>query len=119
MNAALPFVSYDRPCADTVQWLRRRLSPRGLRVLQTFDLQHARLATADCPCPHHGTTACDCQMVILLVYSKAAAPVTLVLHSNDGRTWISLVNTPAQRADAALQTLIEKALEIHPRSQGL
>ncbi|MFH1906685.1 MAG: hypothetical protein ABIL11_04750 [Chloroflexota bacterium] len=55
--------------------------------------------------------ACDCQMVVLLVYGSAPEPATLILHGNDGQTWLSLVNTPAQHADPSLQSSIEQALE--------
>lgn len=119
MNALAPFLSVDRSCEKTVHWLRRRLSPRGLRLLQTFDLHAARLAVADCPCPHHGTMDCDCQMVVLLVYFEAAAPATLVLHSHGGSTWISLINTPAQQADAPIRTALEQALQVNLSQDGL
>jgi len=119
MNAISPFLSVDHPCDETLHWLRRRLSHRGLRLLQTFDLHDARLGTSDCPCPNHGTTDCDCQMVVLLIYKETAEPATLVLHSNDGRTWISLVNTPSQRADASIRAEIENALQVNPFKEGL
>ena len=111
MNAVSPFLSLDGPSDHALNWLNARLSAAGLRVLQTFDLHAARLAVSNCACPHHGTELCDCQMVVLLVYGEAPLPATLILHSNDGRTWLSLVNTPAQRADVSIQTAIEKALQ--------
>jgi hypothetical protein len=119
MNAISPFLSVDRPCEETLQWLGNRLTPAGLRLLQTFDLHDARLGTQSCPCPHHGTTDCDCQMIVLLIYGEAAAPVTLMLHSHAGRTWISLVNNPAQRADASIRAAIEAALDVSLSQEGL
>ena len=112
MNALSPFLSVDRSCEDTLPWLSQRLSRAGFRVLQTFDLNDARFAIPDCTCPHHGTQQCDCQMVILLIYGKADEPAALMLHGNDGETWLSLVNTPLQHADPALQSSIEQALQI-------
>ena len=112
MNTVMPFRSVEHSCSSTVHWIRRCLSRQGLRVLQTFDLRDARLGIADCPCPHHGTTHCDCQMVVLLVYGQGALPATLILHGNDGQSWLSLVNTPAQLADASLRAAIEHALQI-------
>jgi len=82
-----------------------------MRAIQTFDLHTARHALGDCPCPHHGTKACDCQMVVLLVYGNADEPATLVLHGNDGQTWISLVNDSLQHVDPSIQTAIEQALQ--------
>lgn len=78
--------------------------------MQTFDLNTARMNLEDCPCPHHGTNQCDCQMVVLLVYASAAEPAALILHSNDGQTQLSLVNTPGQHAISLLQKTIENTL---------
>jgi hypothetical protein len=41
-------------------------------------------------------------MVVVLVYGKAAEPATLILHGNDGQTWVSIAGDPQQRADAKL-----------------
>jgi hypothetical protein len=114
MNSVLPLVSVDGSCRATLRWAKRRFSKAGLRVLPTFDLHDARLGIADCPCPHHGTSKCDCQMVVLLVYGRAAQPATLVLHGNDVQSWLALVSTPAQQADASLRACIEQALQINP-----
>jgi len=82
-------------------------------------LQDARLAAAYCPCPHHGTRACDCQMVVLLVYGNGIRPATLILHSNDGQTWLSLVNTPSQPVEQSISDSIESALDMNSSTQGL
>ena len=103
--------------------------------MRTFDLHTARHALHDCPCPNHGTEKCDCQMVILLVYGKASdvstplnasvstpldtSPVTLILHGNDGRTWLSLVDTTTQHEDSSLQESIERALQTSLSQSGL
>jgi len=85
-------------------------------VLETFDLHDARLGLADCPCPYHGMDECDCQMVVLLVYGEATAPVALTLHGNNGQTWISLANGTAQELDAVLHAAIEEVLRGIPGS---
>jgi hypothetical protein len=51
-------------------------------------------------------------MVVLLVYGKAAEPVTLILHGNNGQTQLSIADDPRQRVDAKLITLIQQALEL-------
>ncbi len=112
MNASPPFPTIDRSCDETLRWLSGRLTQRGLRVMQTFDLQNARLPLEDCTCPHHGTEDCDCQMVVVLVYGDAAQPATLMLHGHDGQTWISLVDRPDQAADPALEAAIRNALVV-------
>ncbi len=91
--------------------IKRRLSRAGLRALQTFDLHAARMGAHVCACPHHGTEDCDCQMVVLLVYGSAGQPATLILHGKEGQTWLSIVDTPSQRAEPKLLAQIRTALE--------
>jgi hypothetical protein len=119
MNTSSPFLSVDGTCEKTVRWLNERLTTAGLRVLQTFDLHEARLAVGDCPCPHHGTAECDCQMVVQLVYDGGAQPVTMMLHTYDGRTWLSLVDTPGQKAELPIRAAILKALQVNLFKEGL
>lgn len=119
MNTS-PFLSINHPSDEALQWTKQKLLQAGLRPIQTFDLHTARLALHDCPCPNHGTEECDCQMVVLLVYGKVAdvstplntSPATLILHGNDGQTWVSIANDPQQRTDTKLITSIRQALEI-------
>lgn len=107
-----PFIFLNRPCDEVLHWAERRLSQAGLRAMQTFDLHTARAASHDCPCPNHGTEACDCQMVILLVYGEdAALPVTLFLHGNDGQTWLSIADEPRQHVDSKLLAEIRQVLD--------
>ncbi len=113
LNSLTPFLTLTGSADETLQRLRQPLSRAGLRLLQTFDLSEARLCTPDCPCPRHGQIGCDCQMVVILVYVEAAPPVTLVLHSNEGRTWLSLVDTPAQQAQSSVRLSIERALQMN------
>jgi len=110
VNSLPFFLSINRPCDEALTWLIQSLSRNGLRVLRTFDLHDARLGLEDCPCPHHETNECDCQMIVLLVYGKAEEPATLILHGNAGQTWLSLVNNSIQHADRFIQLSIEQAL---------
>ena len=111
MNTS-PFLSVNQSCDETLQWAKKQLSQADLRPMQTFDLQTARVGLHDCSCPNHGTDACDCQMVVLLVYGKSAEPITLVLHGNGEQTWLSISDNPIARSDTTLLREIEKALEI-------
>jgi len=111
MNTS-PFLSINHSSDEALQWTKQQLLQAGLRPIQTFDLHTARLALHDCPCPNHGAEECDCQMVVLLVYGKVAEPATLILHGNDGQTWVSIANDPQQRTDAKLINSIRQALEI-------
>ena len=108
----LPLLSINHPSDEALQWTKNQLVRAGLHPIQTFDLHTARLAMHDCPCPNHGTDECDCQMVVLLVYGKIEEPVTLILHGNNGQTWVSIANDPQQRTDAKLINSIRQALEI-------
>lgn len=111
MNRLSPFCTINCSCDEALQWTKMQLSQVGLRAMQTFDLHTARHALEDCPCPHHGTDACDCQMVILLVYGKENEPATLILHGNDGQTWLSIAETPYQKTNAKMVIAIRSALE--------
>ena len=106
-----PFLSVPDPCEETADRLQRRLVQDGFRALQTFDLQDARLGLDDCPCPHHGTTECDCQMIVVLVYGNKPEPATLILHGHDGQTWISLAEQAEQTTDSNLVRAVRSALE--------
>jgi hypothetical protein len=109
MNA-LPFLSVTQSCGDALQWTKEQLRRVGLRPVQTLDLNAARRGLHECACPNHGTDACNCQMVILLVYGDAPEPLTLILHGNDGKTWFSIAEDPRQSADVSLYAATKQAL---------
>src|SRR5689334_24599760 len=106
-----PFLSVKQSCKDTLQWTKKQLSLGNLRAVQTFDLNTAKVGMHNCTCPHHGTAECDCQMVVMLVYGNTNDPVTLILHGNDGQTWVSIGETPLFNSDAVLVRTIRRALE--------
>jgi hypothetical protein len=108
MNNNSPILTLDQPCDEAVDWLVGKVNQVGLSVMRTFDLQVARGAQVNCPCPHHGTELCDCQMVVLLVYAVDMLPVTLIAHGNNNHTWFSVVDTPQQRADPRIETIIKQ-----------
>ena len=110
MSNSSPFVILHKPCADAVDWASRRLEQSGFQAVRTFDLQAARLAHLDCSCPHHGTAQCNCQMVVLLVYQRDSAPVTMVVHGTDETSWVYLVNLPQQPVGQNLEKNIEDIL---------
>lgn len=107
-NAAL--LMMDQSCDVAVDWLTQQARQVGLSVLRTFDLQMARHAQTSCPCPHHGTDQCDCQLVVLLVYQDHWEPLAIVAHGFEGQTWFSVVDTPQQRADPRLETALHRIL---------
>jgi hypothetical protein len=90
MSALLPFLTLNQNHDRVGAWVKEKLTSAGFRVVPTFDLQVARSANSECACPHHGTDQCSCQLVVLLVYGKSADPATLVIHGQDGKTWVSM-----------------------------
>lgn len=110
MSALMPFMVVDEACGSVLARVSEELTRTGFQVVRTFDLQVARLAHPDCPCPHHGTDECNCQMVVLLVYRADHVPATLVVHGQDRRSWLSLVNQAGQRTDSQLEGAIRRVL---------
>lgn len=110
MSALLPFLSLDQTCDKTQTWAVQELTGAGLRVVQTFDLNVARLAHPDCTCPNHGTEVCNCQMIVLLVYQKKGDPVTLVIHGQESKSWLSFAFSDKRNASQRIETTIRRAL---------
>jgi hypothetical protein len=106
---------FDRPCDEVLAQVTLALQQAGFRVQWTFDLQVARSAMKghSCQCPHHGTTHCDCQYFVLLVYEAASSPVTLVLHGYDGRSWADIADSSRIAANAALAASVARVLQNH------
>lgn len=50
-------------------------------------------------------------MIVLLVYGEAPEPETLILHGNNGQTWISIADFAVQRVDTKLVERIRDVLE--------
>ena len=118
MNGTTSVISIDLTCNEAVERLVEQLRPFGFMVRQTFDLQSARQMAVDCPCPHHGTANCDCQMVVMLVYHGSHVPITVIAHGYDQHTWFSMVDTPAQRADPWLEATLRHLATIPPYYAG-
>ena len=112
-----PFLSADQSCDEVAARLKQSLASAGLRVIQTFDLTTARLGLQDCACPNHGTRACTCQLVVLFLYESSVDPVTLILHGNDGQTWLSLADQSHHPAITRTISAIQNALKA-PVSDG-
>ncbi len=110
MNSASPFVTIEKPGEKTIYWTIRLLENAGLQVIRTFDLREVRHSHPECPCPHHGTEGCDCQISVLLIYHGEQSPASLLIHSFQETTWLYLVDTPEQPVDRALDLLIRETL---------
>ena len=70
-------------------WITDLLQEAGLHVSPSFNLRTAMAADTPCNCPRHESD-CDCDLAVLLVYGANPQPVTLLVHSHNGRSWLSL-----------------------------
>ena len=75
-------------CEQTVAILTATTAAHGYRLERSFDLRSALHDHPDCPCPHHGTSQCTCQYVVLLAYESAtiSPPAVITAHECDGVT---------------------------------
>ena len=110
MSVLLPFIALDQTCDEAQMWAVQELTRAGFRVVQTFDLQVARLAHPDCSCPNHGTEECNCQMVVFLIYQEKNDPATLVIHGQEANSWLSLMIPEDRLAYQRLAADIQQAL---------
>jgi len=110
MSTLSPFLVFEKTCSQVLTLVNEKLTVAGFRTVQTFNLQTARLAHLECQCPHHGTSDCNCQMVILLVYGKQEDPATLIIHSQDEKTGVSLSGPGGDHATQNLGSAIRRVL---------
>ncbi len=111
MNSTSPFMTLEKSGEEAIPWIIQLLENAGLEVMCTFNLQEARLSHPDCPCPHHGTETCTCQVSVLLAYYPSGQPpASLMVHSFEGTTWLYLMDIPERLAEHKLEALIRKTL---------
>ena len=110
VNQSLELPTLNMDADQALPLITKLLSRLGLQVLPSFDLRAARATQPRCNCPHHGTEQCDCQMVVLLLYGYSDKPTTMIVHGQNGKTFLSLVDAPGQRPEAGLPDQIRQAL---------
>jgi hypothetical protein len=93
-------------CEQTVSILIEALTQHGYRLERSFDLRDALQHHPDCPCPHHGTSACNCQYRVLLAYGQTptSPPAVITAHECDGLTQVRVLDMPVD--DASAQPLL-------------
>lgn len=99
------------------------LTRQGYHVLRSFDLRSALVAHPKRVCPCHGTSPCNCQFVVLLVYGRAARPVVVIAHGHDQETSLQIVSDLQERPDPDLAgevmaAIVEAALRAEVASEG-
>ena len=92
-----------------IGWLANLLEDVGLHLSPSFNLRTALPEDVACNCPHHADN-CDCDLTVLLVYGSEPQPATLLAHSHNGRTWLSLVDSENEQPSTMLKSQIEAAL---------
>jgi hypothetical protein len=84
MNQYTSSLSIPGDCEIVSMHLTQKLNNAGFQVIRSFDLQRAREVHTSCVCARHGTTECDCQLIVLLVYLPTGEPQTLIVHGQGG-----------------------------------
>jgi hypothetical protein len=110
MSQLRQFIKFATSHEATISWINQQLTVLGLVVKPSFDLQVAKSSHNGCTCPHHGTAQCDCQIVVLLVYGEQDSPITLVVHSQDGTTYLSMTESLYNGEENTIQGKIVAAL---------
>ena len=114
MNSASLFLTIEKPGEEVILKIMELLGKVNMQTIRTFDLRGARLTNPECPCPNHGTSACDCQISVLLIYHKGHPPASLLIHSLQETTWLYLVDTPEQPLNKTVDLLIRETLVANP-----
>ena len=98
------------PCSgeQAARMMVDELTRRGFHVVRSFDLHVA--TDGLCDCPHHGTSKCTCQFVVLLVYGSSGAPAVLTAHSRDDHAHLEVVTDPNAPPDPGLVNQVVAAL---------
>ena len=88
-----PRIQFKTSVDKAFDIVTRGLSKRGFRVVRSFDFQEAASAHPHCTCPFHGTVDCTCQYLMLIAYPDHAGGgmLTIALHSDDEKTFVSLI----------------------------
>lgn len=107
---------FNNPVHFVIGWLTNLLQDAGLQLTPSFNLRTALPPLSkhlSCNCPHQADS-CDCDLTVLLVYGSDPEPATLLAHSHNGRTWLSLVDNESERPSAALKMQIKSVLATPP-----
>lgn len=105
-----PLRIIDLQCSKFVEPLKKGFTDSGLWAFQSFDLQSTRALHEGCTCAYHGTSQCNCQLVVLLVYRAHGDPITLVLDGRDEQTYLFIVDDKGPAIRSATREVIERII---------
>ncbi len=103
-------IALSLPSNEAANRMTKLLHTAGFRVIQSFDLRVARSLLHDCACPHHGTTSCNCEYIVLLVYRGNNPPLTLVIHGYDDFSWCLIADSSSQPLDPQFPEVVIQIL---------
>ncbi|MCJ7624358.1 MAG: hypothetical protein MUO76_12715 [Anaerolineaceae bacterium] len=106
MNQTIQIRSFDFGSDIVLKHIAEALRGQGLEVMQSFDLQLARLSQKNCACPYHGTEICNCQMAVLQIYGETQEHAVILIHGHDRETNITLFISARQDSSPNLENLI-------------
>jgi hypothetical protein len=100
-------------CGPIAEHLTLALQERGYSIVRSFDLQSARAMIPNgCSCPHHHTTQCTCQYMVLMVYpAQTGSPRAIILHEFEGITRVKLDDPEGTLATLILKKELETGNE--------
>jgi hypothetical protein len=110
MNQVARLANINLDCEIVIAQIIQEFASLGLRVMRSFDLK-STTAINDFACSHHADQFCDCQLVVLLVYSADSVPASIVVHSHRGKTEVDLADSPNNRPGLELEKIIRLAFE--------
>lgn len=113
-NWNISLLELTQDCETAVSTVIDRLHRSGVGVVRSFDLRSACGAYPHRSCPHHAKKACDCQLVILLVFDPLEQPATVMLHTCNGETHVGLAASPAQQPSSRLEYRLRRILRQPP-----
>ncbi len=110
MDKNVPLLTLSLDCETAVDLVTDHLTKNGMKVIRSFDLRSACASFTENVCPHHKTSPCNCQMVVLLVYNDSSFPASLVVHGHDTYTELKIVDSPDVQVEPELQGFIQSVL---------
>lgn len=95
-----------------VKRLSNRLICDGMHVIRSFDLQTAKAAYENYPCPHHGVNQCDCQLIVMFVYDDHGSQLKIIAYSKDQKSHFSIIDPPLDDREQKIKDKILQALSL-------
>ncbi len=112
-----PFCILDQDCHVITNRIVEEVEKAGMQTLRSFDLDTVRSTRQGFCCPIHGTNACSCHMVILLILLREHGSLTLILEGSDQQTSIYLdtgLGVIEEQVDPSLTIALTRA--IYPKT---